>query len=61
MIKFATIMVLISCTYLAYKNFVEGSRVEGVAMEAVHVCKHTAELGQDGLDNVNDKVHQVLK
>jgi hypothetical protein len=60
MIKTLTALVLISCVYLAYKNFVEGSQAEHIAVQAIDVGKQTVYLGQDGLDKVNDKVHKVM-
>ena len=59
--KVIKILVIVAVCYLAYANIIRGTKAEHIAVQAVGVGKQTVILGQDGLDKVNEKVHQVVK
>lgn len=54
-------MILGSIVYLTYINFVEGSKVEKLVFQAADVGKQTVVMGKEGLDQVNNKVLEVVK
>ena len=61
MLKVIMIIVVISGVYLGYKNFVQGTKAEKIAIQAADVGKQTVDLGKEGLDKVNVKLQQVAK
>ena len=61
MSKVIMIVVVISGVYLGYKNFVEGSKAEKIALNAADVGKQTVDLGKDGLNGLNSTVKSHIK
>lgn len=55
------IVIVVSLCYIGYKNFVEDTKAEKIALQAADVGKQTVELGKEGLDTFDAGVKNQLK